>query len=87
MARFVLWGTYCEDALVKRAPYRDEHLARLGTSKRRERLSRLVQPKEYHIFGIFGRTTSPSFASLLDDIYWKQGIWTALEVYPWVQAF
>ena len=22
-----------------------------------------------------------------DDIYWKQGIWTALEVYPWVQAF
>ena len=21
------------------------------------------------------------------DIYWKQGIWTALEVYPWVQAF
>ena len=22
-----------------------------------------------------------------DDIYWKQGIWTALEVYPWIQAF
>ena len=22
-----------------------------------------------------------------DDIYWKQRIWTALEVYPWVQAF
>ena len=33
MARFVLWGTYCADALEKRAPYRDEHLARLQSLK------------------------------------------------------
>ena len=33
MAHFVLWGTYCADALEKRAPYRDEHLARLQSLK------------------------------------------------------
>ena len=27
--RFVLWGTYCDDALQKRTPYRQEHLAGL----------------------------------------------------------
>ncbi|PTU00158.1 hypothetical protein DBR45_24185, partial [Pseudomonas sp. HMWF031] len=33
MARFVLWGLYCEDALQKRVPFRDEHLARLQSLK------------------------------------------------------
>ena len=27
MARFVLWGTYCDNALEKRTPFREEHLA------------------------------------------------------------
>ena len=27
--KFVLWGTYCENALEKRTPYREEHLAGL----------------------------------------------------------
>ena len=33
MARFVLWGTYCDDALQKREPFRDEHLNRLKQLK------------------------------------------------------
>ena len=24
---------------------------------------------------------------LKDDIYWIKGIWTSIEVYPWIQAF
>jgi len=31
--RFVLWGTYCDDALQKRTPYRQEHLAGLQRQK------------------------------------------------------
>ena len=31
--RFVLWGTYCENALEKRAPYREEHLAGCSAPK------------------------------------------------------
>ncbi len=89
MARFVLWGTYCEDALVKRAPYRDEHLARLKDLKAQGTLVTLGPTEgSTHIFGIFEADNIAFVRKLVeDDIYWKQGIWTALEVYPWVQAF
>ena len=89
MARFVLWGTYCADALVKRAPYRDEHLARLQDLKE-QGTHVTLGPTEgsTHVFGIFEANAVSVVRKLVeDDIYWKQGIWTSLEVYPWVQAF
>ena len=89
MARFVLWGTYCDDALVKRAPYRDEHLARLQSLKDQGTLVTLGPTEgSTHVFGIFEAESISIVRQLIeDDIYWKQGIWTSLEVYPWVQAF
>ena len=66
MARFVLWGTYCADALVKRAPYRDEHLARLQGLKEQGTLVTLGPTEgSTHVFGIFEATTSLSCASSL----------------------
>ena len=89
MARFVLWGTYCADALVKRAPFRDEHLARLQDLKEQGTLVTLGPTEgSTHVFGIFEANDVSVVRKLVeDDIYWKQGIWTSLEVYPWVQAF
>ena len=89
MARFVLWGTYCADALVKRAPYRDEHLARLQALKEQGILITLGPTEgSTHVFGIFEADDIAVVRNLVeDDIHWKQGIWTSLEVYPWVQAF
>ena len=89
MARFVLWGTYCADALEKRAPYREEHLARLQSLKEQGTLVTLGPTEgSTHVFGIFESDSIDVVRRLVeDDIYWKQGIWTALEVYPWVQAF
>jgi len=89
MARFVLWGTYCDDALEKRAPYRDEHLARLQSLKEQGTLVTLGPTEgSTHVFGIFEAENISIVRSLVEaDIYWTQGIWTALEVYPWVQAF
>ena len=89
MARFVLWGTYCADALEKRAPYRDEHLVRLQRLKEQGTLVTLGPTEgSTHVFGIFEADSIDVVRRLVeDDIYWKQGIWTALEVYPWVQAF
>ena len=89
MARFVLWGTYCTDALEKRAPYRDEHLARLQSLKEQGTLVTLGPTEgSTHVFGIFEADSIDVVRRLVeDDIYWNQGIWTALEVYPWVQAF
>jgi len=89
MARFVLWGTYCADALEKRAPYRDEHLVRLQSLKEQGTLVTLGPTEgSTHVFGIFEADSIDVVRRLVeDDIYWMQGIWTALEVYPWVQAF
>ena len=89
MERFVLWGTYCEDALEKRAPFREEHLNRLSTMKERGILITLGPTKcSRYVFGIFEATSSDVVKEILqDDVYWKEGIWTSLEVYPWTQAF
>ena len=89
MARFVLWGTYCENALEKRTPFREEHLSRLQDLKEAGTLITLGPTEgSTHVFGIFEANELQQVRSLLEqDVYWREGIWTALEVYPWVQAF
>ena len=89
MDRFVLWGTYCENAQEMRAPFREEHLNRLSTLKQQGILITLGPTKcSRYVFGIFEARSVEEVKQLLhDDVYWKQGIWTSLEVYPWTQAF
>ena len=89
MERFVLWGTYCENALKKREPFREEHLNRLSTLKQKGILITLGPTKcSKYVFGIFEAKSLDIVKGLLEqDVYWKQGIWTTLEVYPWIQAF
>ena len=89
MARFVLWGTYCQNALEKRTPFRDEHLARLKVLKDEGTLITLGPTEgSTHVFGIFEASTCADVRQLLEnDVYWREGIWTTIDVYPWVQAF
>ena len=89
MARVVLWGTYCQNALAKRTPFRDEHLSRLKVLKDEGTLITLGPTEgSTHVFGIFEASTCADVRQLLeDDVYWREGIWTAIDVYPWVQAF
>ena len=89
MARFVLWGTYCDGALQKRGPFRDEHLAGLRALKEQGALITLGPTEgSTHVFAIFESDSKASVCALLEkDVYWREGIWTQLDVYPWVQAF
>ena len=89
MDRFVLWGTYCQNAEKRRSPFREEHLNRLSILKSKGILITLGPTKcTRYVFGIFEAISVEEVKKLLhDDIYWKQGIWTSLEVYPWTQAF
>ena len=89
MDRFVLWGTYCAGALEKREPFRDEHLNRLFTLKQQGILITLGPTKcNKYVFGIFEAKSLENVRQLLElDVYWKEGIWTSIEVYPWIQAF
>lgn len=87
--KFVLWGTYCADALERRTPYRDEHLAGLQRQKEEGVLLTLGPTVDAsHVFGLYEADDLEAVESLVKgDIYWRQGIWTAVEVYPWIQAF
>lgn len=89
MARFVLWGTYCDNALEKRAPFRDEHLERLKALKEIGTLITLGPTVgSTHVFAVFESDSESTVRALLEaDIYWREGIWTHLDVYPWIQAF
>ena len=89
MDQFVLWGSYCEDALLKRTPFREEHLQRLSLLKEEGTLITLGPTKcNKYVFGIFKSEDIEHIRSLIkDDVYWRKGIWTDFEVYSWNQAF
>ena len=87
--KFVLWGTYCDNAIEKRSPYRQEHLEGLQRQKEAGVLVTLGPTEDSsHVFGIYEAESMEQVEDLLhNDIYWLQGIWTEIRVYPWVQAF
>ncbi len=89
MDHFVLFGTYCENAISKRTPFREEHLNRLNKLKEKGVLITLGPTKcTRYVFGIFQAKSREELKILLEeDVYWKEGIWTSLNIYPWVQAF
>ena len=73
----------------KREPFRDEHLNRLKQLKESGTLVTLGPTEgSTHIFGVFESDSVSSVRTLLEaDVYWREGIWTRLDVYPWIQAF
>ena len=89
MERFVLFGTYCQNAIAKRTPFRDEHLSRLSKLKEEGILITLGPTKcNRYVFGVFEASTIDDLKKLLEeDVYWKEGIWTSINIYPWTQAF
>jgi uncharacterized protein YciI len=87
--KFVLWGTYCDNALERRTPFRDEHLAGLRRQKE-EGILVTLGPTEgsTNVFGIYEAESLEQVEALVKgDVYWRNGIWTAVEIHPWIQAF
>jgi uncharacterized protein YciI len=86
--KFVLWGTYCADVLAKRVPFREEHLAGLRRQKE-DGVLLTIGPTEdiSHVFGLYEADSLEVVEALVrGDVYWREGIWTAVKVYPWIQA-
>ncbi|MFN7900556.1 MAG: YciI family protein [Synechococcaceae cyanobacterium] len=86
--KYVLWGTYCDDALNRRTPYREDHLAGLQRLKKAGTLLTLGPTEgSTHVFGVFEADSREQVEQLVKaDVYWQQGIWTSVEVYPWIDA-
>ena len=89
MEKFIVFGKYCEDAINKREPFRKEHLNRLENLKDKNILVTLGPTKcTKYLFGIFNANDKSQLRELIEkDIYWQEGIWTSIDIYPWIQAF
>lgn len=89
MAKFVMWGTYCDNVLEKRAPYREAHLKGLETQKASGTLITLGPTKDTTmVFGIYEADSEATVKALVeDDPYWENGIWTSYDIKEWIQAF
>jgi hypothetical protein len=87
--KFVLWGRYCENALERRTPFREEHLAGLQRQKESGQMLTLGPTEgSTHVFGIYEAASREEVEALIRaDVYWRNGIWTEFEVHPWIQAF
>jgi uncharacterized protein len=88
MAKFVLFGSYCENVVERRAPFRDAHLEGL-TQQKNEGVLVTLGPTEdlTKVFGIYEAPDEATVRSLIEgDPYWVNGIWTEYEVKAWIQA-
>ena len=89
MAKFVMWGTYCDNALEKRTLYRTAHLAGLQAQKEEGALVALGPTVDNtKVLGIYEVPDEAAVRKLVEaDPYWQNGIWTDYEVYAWNQVF
>lgn len=88
MSKYIMWGTYCEDVVEKRAPYRQAHLDGLAKQKEDGILITIGPTKDLtKCFGIYEAADESSVRQLIEsDPYWQNGIWTEYEVKEWIQA-
>lgn len=89
MPKYVLWGSYCDNVLEQRAPYRQAHLDRLAQLKAEGALITLGPTQDLtRVFGVYEAENEAAVRKLVeDDPYWQNGIWTEYEVMEWIQAF
>ena len=88
MPKFVVWGSYCENVLEKRAPYRQAHLEGLNQQKERGILVTIGPTADLsQVFAIYQAASESEVRELIEsDTYWQNGIWTEYQVKEWIQA-
>ena len=76
--KYVLWGRYCQNALEKRTPFREEHLAGLQRQKEAGQLITLGPTEgRPHVVGIYEAGSPEAVEALVrGDLYWRNGIWS-----------
>jgi uncharacterized protein len=88
MPKYVMWGTYCEDVLEKRAPYRQAHLDGLAQQKNDAVLITIGPTKDVtKVFALYDAENEVIVRQLVEsDPYWQNSIWTHYEIHEWIQA-
>ncbi|MBD2480783.1 MULTISPECIES: YciI family protein [Planktothrix] len=89
MPKYVMFGTYCEDVLEKREPYRAAHLEGLKQQKESGVLLTIGPTQDVtKVFGIYEAEDEATVRQLVEsDPYWQNGIWTEYDVKAWIQVY
>ncbi|HIK38734.1 MAG: YciI family protein [Geminocystis sp.] len=89
MPKYVLFGSYCENALERRIPYRQAHLEGLQKQKEQGILVTIGPTKDNtKVFAIYEAESEDVVRKLVEsDPYWQNGIWTEYEIKEWIQVF
>jgi uncharacterized protein YciI len=89
MAKYIMWGSYCDDVLTKREPYRQAHLEGLAKQKASGVLITIGPTSDItKVFGIYEAENADKVRQLIEsDPYWQNRIWTEYFVQEWIQAF
>ena len=89
MPKYIMWGSYCENALEKRAPYRQAHLDGLNKQKENGILVTIGPTKDTtKVFAIYEARDEATVRQVIEaDPYWQNKIWTEYQVKEWIQAF
>ncbi len=87
--KYVMWGTYCEEVLEKRAPFRQAHLDNLQALKTSGQLLTIGPTQDLtKVFAVYIADTEIEVRKLIEtDPYWQNQIWTEYEVHEWIQVF
>ncbi len=88
MPKYVMWGSYCNDVLEKRAPHRQAHLDGLAAQKASGVLVTIGPTQDLsQVFAIYDAPDETTVRQLVEaDPYWHHGIWTEYTVKEWIQA-
>jgi uncharacterized protein len=83
-----MYGSYCENVIERRAPYRQAHLDGLQAQKERGILVTIGPTQDLtKVFGIYEATNADAVRREIEnDPYWQNGIWTEYSVLEWIQA-
>jgi uncharacterized protein len=89
MPKYIMWGSYCQNVLEKRAPFRQAHLEGLAQQKASGTLITIGPTQDLtQVFGIYEAANEAIVRHLVEaDPYWQNGVWTMYEIKEWIQAF
>ena len=83
MDKFIVFGTYCEDAINKRKPFREQHLNRLRNLKDENILVTLGPTKcTKYLFGIFNANDENELRNLMEKDVYRKGVAINYSILP-----
>ncbi|PZO36520.1 MAG: hypothetical protein DCF19_21085 [Pseudanabaena frigida] len=89
LKKFVVWGSYCENVLEKRVPFREAHLNNLKALYETGALLTIGPTQDVSkVFAVYAASDLASARQLFEsDVYWQNGIWTDYEIHEWIQVY